>query len=67
MEIFRFKIRPEAEIKKEQAIKEYNSCPHCHTHLAYSYQMDYLENRIEEESSCVDCHLFVKKESHPLQ
>jgi hypothetical protein len=35
--------------------------------LVFQYQMDYLNNSIEEECSCNFCQVIVRKDSHPLQ
>jgi predicted Zn-dependent protease len=68
MEIFRFNILPLEEIEKREAFKEaVNNCPHCGSVMQFSVEIDFLTNRLQEDSFCQSCTVKVRSEIHSLQ
>jgi len=68
MEIFRFSILPMEDIERREAFKEaVNNCPHCGHRLQFQVEIDFLTNRLKEESNCATCAAHIRTEVHALQ
>lgn len=68
MEIFRFNIRPLAEVERREAFKEsINNCPHCRKVLEFRVEIDLMSNRLKEDGHCKTCDTQVRSEVHSLQ
>ncbi|MBK9321680.1 MAG: hypothetical protein IPM97_01780 [Bdellovibrionaceae bacterium] len=56
MEILRFNILPEQEIKRREKVKyALNHCVVCHGKLEFSYFDTLEDSKVEEVAHCKDC------------
>lgn len=67
MEIFRFNIKPAAEIERDQIRKAFNCCPMCESDLIFKHQKDEFTDSTLEVARCPSCEIKIRSESFPLQ
>ena len=67
MEILRFNILPEQEIKRREKVKyALNHCTVCHGKLEFSYFDTLEDSKVEEVAHCKDCGRKALKHIHHI-
>ncbi|HEY8269584.1 MAG TPA: hypothetical protein VIG33_01745 [Pseudobdellovibrionaceae bacterium] len=67
MEIFRFNVVPEQEIKRREKFKyALSHCAVCHGNLEFNYFDTLDEDKVEEVAHCKDCGRKATNQLHSI-